>query len=149
MSRHAASDVVFDFDGALVVARRLWALADSLETVMEGRETLAAEALTTWRGGHATSFVTRMGTERTDIDTAAGWLRVGAQEWAAAWKDAMDEQNRVLHARECQRREDDASWHESGIIGGIFGGPDMPDEPAAVAVPTAPGFAPTGSFVRY
>ena len=108
MGRHAASDVVFDFDGALVVARRLWALADSLETVMAGRETLAVEALTTWRGSHATSFATRMGTERTDIDTAAGWLRVGAQEWAAAWKDAMDEQNRILHARECQRREDDA-----------------------------------------
>lgn len=149
MGRHAASDVVFDFEGALAVARRLWALADSLDRVMAGRESLAAEALTSWRGNHAVSFAARVGTERVDIDTAAGWLRVGAEEWAAAWKEAMDEQNRALFARECQRREDEAEWYESGFFGAVLGGPDMPEEPAALAVPTAPGFASTGGFVRY
>jgi hypothetical protein len=149
MGRHAASDVVFDFDGALAVAKRLWAFAESIGSVMATREQLANEALATWRGNHAVSFAQRLGTERTDIDTAATWLQAGALEWAAAWKDAMDEQNRILFARECQRRKDEAEWHESGVFGAVFGGPDMPDEPSAVAVPTAPNFEPTGGFVSY
>ena len=65
---------------------------------MTGREGAATEALVDWTGPHATSFVARLGVERGDVTGVVGQFREAAYAWAAAWKDAIDEQNRILHA---------------------------------------------------
>ena len=71
----AAGDVVFDYDGALALARRLWAFADALQGLMTDRETSAGEALVDWTGPHGETFASRVGTERIDIDAVAASFR--------------------------------------------------------------------------
>jgi hypothetical protein len=63
------ADVVFDYDGALSMARRLWALADALETLMSERETSAEVALTDWQGAYGESFAGRISVERANVNT--------------------------------------------------------------------------------
>lgn len=150
MGYSAAADVQFDWDGSLASARRLWALAADVSTLMTSRETLGGDAVTDlWQGPHAVSFGERLGTERLDADAISEQLRIGALGWAEAWKEAMNEQNRILHVRECQRRKDNAEWYQSGLLGSVFGGPDLPNEPELLSAPVAPNFFPTGGFVSY
>lgn len=135
-----AADVVFDYEGALTAARRLWAFADQLETVMSGRETAQEKAQVDFLGPYVTQFVGRLDTERLDVDTAVTQLRTGADEWAAAWKDAMDEQNRIRYARAYKYSEEN-----QGLFGRLDGVERPPDvEP--VGVPQSPAFAATGGF---
>lgn len=144
----AAADVQFDFDGALQLARRLVGLADQIDTMMSARVTDASFALETWLGTFGTQFAERINTENTDIATISSDLRTSADGWAVCWKEAMDEQNRRLYAREVKRVEDNRSGWDS-FWGGMFGHDDLPSQPSPVAVPSGPGYAPTGSFVRY
>ena len=144
----AGPDVRFDFEGSLALARRLWELADQIETQMDARVLLASDALSTWLGAYGTDFAGRIDTEFADIAGIAGQLRAGAYGWAANWKAAMDQQNRVLYARRVKQVESDRSLLDKGI--GFFAGhDDLPPEPEPAATPAAPGFRPTRSFVRY
>lgn len=144
----AGADVRFDFSGSLVLARRLWALADQIETMMASRVTAASDALSTWLGAYGTEFGGRIDTENGDIVRIAEQLRSAASGWAECWKQAMDEQNRVLYARQVNKVEDERSGWDS-FWGGVFGHDDLPDQPAGVATPAAPQFAATASLVRY
>lgn len=144
----AGPDVRFDFANSLVLARRLWALAAQIDTMMGARRTLAADALTTWLGVYGTQFAGRVNTEGADVARISADLRASATGWAMCWQQAMDQQNRVLYAREVNRVESERSVLDS--IGGFFvGHDDLPSAPAAVGVPAAPGFAPTATLVRY
>jgi len=139
----AAGDVVFDYEGALTMARRLWALADTLETLIGARETASEDALVGWLGPHGDSFVTRVDTERVDVDAVVASFRVGAQGWAAAWKDAIDEQNRILQARRFEYNKD-----HQGTFGGLDG-VERPHDPEPRALPREPNFHATGGFEDY
>jgi hypothetical protein len=139
----AAGDVVFDYDGALLVARRLWAFADALEAMMSGREGAAADALVDWTGPHASSFVSRVEVERVDVARVVAQFREAAYAWAAAWKDAIDQQNRVLQARRWEYNRD-----HQGLFGG-FDGVERPHDPEPRRLPAPPDFHPTGGFEQY
>ena len=148
MGRHAAADVRFDFDGSLALARRLWRFAEELDDLGTSRRGHAEQALTTFVGMYAREFAQRISGEVHDLGVAAGELRAAAGAWAQAWAAAINEQNRRLFARECDRIEDDRSLFDD--IKGFFGGhDDLPPQPHELAVPQPPYFAATGSFVRY
>ena len=138
-----AGDVEFDYDGALLMARRLWALADALESVMAGREGAAAEALVDWKGPHATSFLERIAVERVDVNGVASQFREASYAWAAAWKDAIDQQNRILQARRWEYNKD-----HQGLFGHLDG-VERPHDPAPRPLPAPPEFQPTGEFEQY
>jgi len=139
-----AADVVFDFDGALRMARDLWSLAASLSTMMTNRESAATYASLDWVGPHQTDFASRMTTERANVDQAVTQLQNAANGWAYQWQQAMDQQNQVLMAREWDGREGDwLNRHSFGIFGS---GPERPPDPTPAGLPTAPDFAPTRGF---
>jgi hypothetical protein len=148
MGRHAAADVRFDFDGSLALARRLWRFADELQDLGTGRGNQAEHALTTFTGVYARQFAQRISDEVRDLGVGANELRAAAAAWAQAWASAINEQNRRLFARECDRIESDRSLLDD--VKGFFGGhDDLPPQPGELGVPQPPHFAATGSFVRY
>lgn len=143
----AAGDVEFDWTGSLAVARRLWALAARLETVMSDRVEAAEFALTDWQGPHATSFASRIGVEQGDVAVAAPQLRDAARAWAGQWKEAMDQQNNILRTREWEGR-DDSTLHT--VTFGVLGsGKKQPPDPVPAAVPEEPEFGSTRGFYPY
>lgn len=131
-------DVVFDFEGALNLARRLWAFADELESATSDRFTGAETALTSWLGAYADEFVERMNTEQNQLTQLVGLLRHDADQWASAWKDAKDEQNRRLWARQVDQMKADRNVFDH--IGDFFTGFDYPPDPVPVPKPTPSGF---------
>lgn len=139
----AGPDVVFAYDGALASAKRLWALADTLSSMMTARETAGAEALVDWLGPHGDSFLERLGVERTDVDGVVAQFREAATGWAAAWKDAIDQQNRVLQARRFEYNKD-----HQGTFGGLDG-VERPHDPEPRPLPEPPEFRATGGFEEY
>ncbi len=143
-----ARDVRFDWEGSLAIARRLWETADGIDTSMANRVTAAEGALVDWLGLYGDEFVTRIDAEARSASSIATGFREGANAWAFQWKSAMDEQNRILHAREEQRVKDDRSLADD-YLWSWNGHDDLPPAPAEVPVPSAPGFAATASFVRY
>lgn len=140
----AAQDIQFDFEGSLVLARQLWAMAEDARSTMTGRGRLAQEALSTWLGPHGVDFADRVTSEGRQIDAMYTDLRRAADGWAICWKEAMDEQRRIDHARECERIRNSRSLVDS-IKGGIFGHDDLPPAPLPVGIPQGPGYAPTAS----
>ena len=135
--------MVFDYDGALLVARRLWAFADALESMMRDRTGAAADALIDWTGPHAASFGSRVDIERVDVGRVVSQFREAAYAWAAAWKDAIDQQNRILQARRWEYNRD-----HQGLFGRLDG-VERPHDPEPRPLPTPPGFHPTGGFENY
>ncbi len=148
MGWSGAGDRRFDWDGSLRVARRLWALADSLDGLMGTRIDAAGEALVDWLGAYGEEFRGRIETEASSAATVSDGLRQGAQAWAFQWCDAMNEQNRRLHARAEQQAKDDRNIVED-VWGGIFGHDDLPPAPEPATVPQPPGFWPTRGFARF
>ena len=148
MGRHAATDVRFDFDGSLGLARRLWRFADELDELGSNRRNQAEQALTTFTGVYGREFAQRISDEVHDLERAAVELRIAASAWAQAWARAINEQNRRLFARECERIERKRSLLDD-VTGFFSGHHDLPSQPRERGVPQPPHFAATGSFVRY
>lgn len=148
MGRHAAADVKFDFDGSLSLARRLWRFAGELDDLAGARLSEAEQALTTFTGTFADEFAHRVTHEVRDLGVASDELRALANAWAQAWASAINEQNRRLFARECDRIESrrDLVDHFRGFFGGHH---DLPPQPRECGVPRPPHFPATGSFVRF
>jgi len=148
MGLSAAADVRFDYVASLQLARRLWALGDEIDELMSNRVRHARTALTDWLGVYGTQFADRVDSESMQATAIANDLRTGAEQWAVRWAEAMNEQNRILHARETKRVEDDRNIVED-VVGGLFGHDDLPPDPPAIEVPTSPNFYATGSLTRY
>jgi hypothetical protein len=144
----AAGSVRFDFEGSLDLARSLWRLAEELDQLLASRAAMASTALTGWTGRFGEQFAERANDEQSTGRTLAQMLRADAQGWALAWTRAMDEQNRVLYAREKQRVESDRGLLDS-LGGAIFGHDDLPAMPRPASVPQPPYFFATRSFARY
>ena len=148
MGRHAAADVRFDFDGSLALARRLWRFADALDELGRARGEQGALALTTFTGVYGREFAERLSAEVQELGVAARELRAAADAWAQAWAHAVNEQNRRLFARECDRIERDRSLLDD-VMGFLGGHHDLPRQPPELGAPRPPHFAATGSLVRY
>lgn len=143
-----ASDVRFDYEASLQLARRLYALGDEVDQLMTNRETLSETALKDWLGPYGTEFSGRIDSEGTQARSIATQLREGARQWAVRWAEAMNEQNSILLAREIKRVEDSRSGWDN-FMGGMFGHDDLPSAPPTLDVPSAPNFFATGSLTRY
>ncbi len=142
------TDVRFDYDGSLELARRLWQLADRLDTLAGERHRWAADALVDWAGPLGAEFAGRVDTEAADVARISGELRVTANGWAQAWAGALNQQNRRLFARACELVRRRRSVGDQ-IVGFFTGHDDLPSEPATRSIPSAPRFLPTGTFARY
>ncbi len=145
MGVEAGADVVFDYVGALSLARQLWVLADQLETYGADRELASATALTGWSGEYATQFAGRCSDERTTKSSIVGGLRGDAVKWAQAWASATNEQNKILWARHDRKLKDD----QSGWDNFWNGFHDDTPHPQPVSTPAAPYFSATASLVSY
>lgn len=140
-------DVTFDYDGALALARDLWSLADAVDAHRAVREEKAKHAQQDFEGTYATDFGTRMTAESDANRRVAQGLRDDAHAMAKLWKDAMDEQNRRLYGRHCDRMHEERSgWAR---IGDVFTGFEYPPEPEGVPQPQPPGFLPTADFASF
>lgn len=126
-------DVRFDFDGSLRLARSMWAFAEELEAAKARRGSHAAAALASWRGPFGDEFRERSDDEAASLASLISGLRSNADAWAQSWKDAMDEQNRRLHARRVDQIKAERSNLEK--VGDFFTGFDYPPAPAPVAKP--------------
>lgn len=142
------TDVRFDYDGSLRLARDLWVLADEVDAVALDRRDAAHDAVVDWLGPTRDHFVVRVDTEVGDLHRIAADLRTSALAWAQAWADALNLQNRRLHARACAVVQRERSTLDE-VVGGLFGHDDLPATPYTRPTPAAPLFAPTGTFARY
>lgn len=142
------SDVRFDYDGSLDLARRLWQLADRLDALGADRHRWAVDALVDWTGPLGGEFAGRVDTEVVDLARVSGELRAAADGWAQAWAGALNQQNWRLFARACDVVRSRRSTGDK-IIGFFTGHDDLPAEPYTRATPTAPRFLATGTFARY
>jgi hypothetical protein len=143
----SAANVVFDYSGALDLARRLWALADEVMHVAGQRQALAGAAKTNFIGVYGDQFSSRMEVEETNLTSVAQGLRDDAMAVAGMWKAAMEEENRRRYAHHVE----DVKRHRNLLqsIGDFFTGFHYPPEPEPVPLPQPPGFAPTAEHVRY
>lgn len=123
--------VVFDFDGALHLARQLLALADDWARSFAEFEDAADAALTSWSGPHRERAAEAIGAERRDSEAVVESLRSEANRWARAWAVAAED----------LRRE---RWL-AAVVAAQDGPPLAP--PAPVGVPSPPGFEPTADLV--
>lgn len=139
-----SSDVRFDYEGALRLARTLWSFADELQAAKGARQGDVLAALRTWRGPFGDQFRDRAEDEQTSVASLVAALRADADQWAQAWKMAMDEQNRRLYARKVDEMKKDRSTLDK--VGDFFTGFDYPPEPAPVPKPAPAGFYPTASL---
>jgi len=137
------TDLRFDYQGALNLARQLNTLADQVTSAATKRQTLADTAKKDFIGAYADQFASRMTVEQTNFRAVAKGLRNDAM----MWKNAMDEENRRLYGRHV----DDVKNHRSLLdsIGDWFTGFHYPPAPAAVPVPQPPAFKPTAELVHY
>ena len=145
--RANTADVVFDYQGALSLARQLWALADEVTHTAGSRRDLGDHARVDFTGRYGDELVSRLSAEAANLAQAANGLRDDAMAVAQMWKDAMDEENRRIYARHV----DDIKGHRSVLesIGDFFTGFHYPPEPQPVPVPHPPVFAPTAELVHY
>ncbi|HWL38320.1 MAG TPA: hypothetical protein VNQ77_19185 [Frankiaceae bacterium] len=143
--------VRFDFEGSLALARRLWALADELESARTRRAADADAARHEWRGRYADEFNRRMADEATGFVNVVHGLREEARGWAASWKRAMDEQNRRNRARQVDAVRADRGWFERNVADRFTGDhsdDEVPEAPEA-DVPQPPYFTATQREVTY
>jgi hypothetical protein len=141
------TDLKFDYEGALRLARQLYGLAGAVGQAATKRQGLADTARKDFIGEYANQFGSRMTVEQANFQSVARGLRDDAMAVATMWKQAMDEENRRLYARHV----DDVKSHRSVLesIGDWFTGFHYPPAPAAVALPQPPSFAPTATLVHY
>jgi uncharacterized protein YukE len=138
----SASNVVFEYEQALLAARQLYALADALSTKHETRVGEAALVVDGWEGGHRDTFDSKMATEHGDMEAIRQALRDLAAKFASEWAAARGEQDRINQARWVQQQKDDDSWAEDGVEW-ITGEDDYGPPPEDPEPPPPPDFMPT------
>lgn len=145
-----ARDVQFDYDGALQLARDLWAGAGTVRQAHGAIDDLATSARTTWRGRFAEDFDGRHLTSMDNASLVAAAMCEEAHAWALGWKQAVDEQNRINRARAVEAERASRSFGERFVD--HFVGDDSDRVIRAwqpVAVPLPPEFAPTGGLESF
>ena len=141
------TDLKFDYQGALNLARQLNNLADQVAQAATTRQGLADVAKKDFIGAFADQFNSRVTVEQASIRSVVQGLRSDAMDLAQMWKLAMEEENRRLYARHVDDMKNHRSVLES--IGDWLTGFDYPPAPPAVPVPQPPAFTPTAELVHY
>lgn len=149
MDVHGGEHVVFDFPGALELARRLWSLADGVDDSRVKRDAAAGVALRHWVGRYANDFRTSMTAEWTTEVNLAAAMRGDAQLLAALWAQAMLEEAKVRYADHVTTRKHKRSlltqFHDA-----VFGSDEnYGPEPGPFATPQPPAFDATGQLPVY
>lgn len=146
----STSDVKFDFDGSLQLARRLWAFADDIERLRDQRGSDAVGALREWRGPFSREFRGYAADERASLTKSAAEMRRDAEAWATSYAKAVDQQNNVLYTRELTRvknERESRDFFEERVdqVQGWLGFEQLryPKEAPPCPVPRPGGFAPT------
>lgn len=121
------STVVFNFEGALELARRLAALADEFEATFTVYGAEADAAFAVWSGPHRDRAADRVAQQRRSSEAAIRSLRSEADRWAQAWASAVDDLRRERWVAAATRGQD---------------GPPLA-APALVEVPHPPSYMPT------
>lgn len=157
----AGARPVFDFDGSLDVAARMYQLAASLETMGKVRHEDWRAALDVWEGNVGDHVRSLIADDEADLNNVAAVLEAEAMQWADLWAQMVDETNRVLaaEAREVlKKHRDDADrgfqWHDldDPFDSGEKERSASFDVPAAepVGTPRPDGFGPPRSpFANY
>jgi hypothetical protein len=141
------ADVVFDYEGALSLARRVYSLAVEVANVAQVRGDLAGSAAVGFSGVCAQQFFARTSVEAATCDRFSKGLQMDAMAVAQMWKAAMEEENRRLYARHVDQVKSRRSTLQE--IGDALFGFHYPPEPGPVPLPQPPTFAPTAELVRY
>ena len=142
------SRLVFDWDGSLLAARQLYAVAGDVQSLSDRRTPLAESALADWLGPFADDFVDRFNDEVTNINVLVPALRSEADGWALEWKRAMDQENQNRYANAVDRVHERRNAWDS-FWGGLTGHDDLPSMPSPAGIPTAPNYQPTRGFANY
>ncbi|MDZ4828298.1 MAG: hypothetical protein SGJ13_17805 [Actinomycetota bacterium] len=145
-----APDVVFDFEGSLAQARRLWRLADELEQYGVTRYRGVESILESWQGRYASVFAPRIYTEGQNLMAIVELLREEARLWSAAWEGARSEQNLRLRARAVFDEKASRSTGE-GLWDDITGSEDSDREvgpPPRLTRPQPPDFVDVNPVYR-
>ncbi|MDE0805761.1 MAG: hypothetical protein OSA99_20855 [Acidimicrobiales bacterium] len=154
----AGGVVDFDFEGSLILARRMWALADDLLAKNGSRSVAAATASREWRGSFGDEFSDRRAIESESYRNVRSGLIDGANAWAQAWATAMDQQNLNNRAAQIESDADRISDERGRLQKGVdfFNGDDSWDravaqnpEPGPYPVPRGPGFHETEADRNY
>jgi hypothetical protein len=149
MDPHGGEHVVFDFVGALELARRLWSLADGVDSSNTKRNTAAGVALRDWEGRFANDFRNSMTAEWNSAVNLAAAMRGDAQRLATLWTQAMLEEAKVRYADHVSRKRKERSLITQ-VHDVIFGSDeDYGPEPGPFAMPQPPAFAATGWLPEY
>jgi hypothetical protein len=119
-----SDDVVFDYGGALELARQLWELADGWEAAFTRRSVAGSTALATARGPLVQELAARSSADGRASEEVGRKLRQEANRWAKAWTDAVNERDLMIQA-------------QAGVAGASVPAPEL------AAVPAPPGFEPT------
>ena len=141
------TDLKFDYEGALNLARQLNNLADQLAQAGTTRQGLSDVALKDFIGAYADQFRSRVSVEQANFKAVVQGLRNDAMDLATMWKHAMEEENRRLYARHVDDMKNNRSVLDT--IGDWFTGFHYPPEPAPVPLPQPPAFTPTAQLVHY
>jgi hypothetical protein len=149
MGVHGGQHVLFDFAGALELARRLWGLADSVDSSKVTRNTAAGTALQHWEGKFADDFMTSMTAEWTSAVNLGAAMRGDALRLAALWAQAMLEEAKVRYADHVTLKKKQRDLLTQ-IGDALFGShEDYGPEPGAFATPQPPTFDATGTLPVY
>lgn len=144
----AGGQVVFDFDGALQLARDLHSLADDLIARRESRRTNATTAKDKWEGPLRTSFNTRESDEYGEVASIASQLRSEAVLWAQAWQGAVLQQRKNYRMAKIEEVSDNRGTLERlNDTVNPFASDNSADkvpEAEAPPLPTAPYFSDGG-----
>jgi hypothetical protein len=144
VDHHSLGNVRFDFDGALVLAQRLWALGSRIDDTVSARAAAAQTAEQEWHGAYATQFDDRINQSTSEGSQLAASASGLAKLFAEAWAHAATQQRWNDRATWIQNKENNKSaWDDA--TGWVFGDdidkntPNPPD----VDVPGPPDFAAT------
>ncbi len=150
---NAGGRVQFDFDGALRLARKLWALADEIDVRRRSRRSNANSARAKWEGPLVSEFDALDESEWANAEKIAQQLRDEARLWGEAWAGAMNQQNKNNRMAEVERVRDERGRLEKlNDTVNPFASDDSDDQvpmPPYPAVPGPAGFAPTATEIRY
>lgn len=156
-----AARPVFDFEGSLILARRLVELATRLETEGTDRSRLrdTAMAADSFQGPYGDDHRRRRDAEDSQHELTVESLRSCADQWATAWTTAVERMNNALlsEARLEQGRYNDMQWRSyhyevayaepdaviSTPVIGTVETPELPD------TPTGTNYAGGAVFAHY
>lgn len=154
---------LFDYEGALELARKFEEVADAIDTAHKVRSKDRDAAAQAWEGDMGDDFVDRNADEDTSAKNVAAALRENARSWAEVWAATVNEANRVQRAYAWQEKkrlealaDEGFGWHDvadvADSIRGKSSGLDERDLPMPphVDAPGGPAYvSPATPFVRF